>query len=66
MYSCSVLKIIKSILMREIGSIDIFEQKELIDKLKDNVVKKEAKRLIFIFFSRCVVNWKYAHWRTIN
>lgn len=62
----SAKKIIKSILMREIGSIDIFEQKELIDKLEDDVVKMEANRLLFIFFSRCVVNWKYAHWRTIN
>ena len=59
-------KIIKSILMREIDSIDIIEQTELIDRLSDDDVKKEVQRLLFIFFSKCVVNWKCAHWRTVS
>lgn len=62
----SIKKIIKSILMKEVGSIDIVEQTALIDKLNDDKVNKEVKRLLFIFFSKCVVNWKYAHWRTVS
>ena len=59
----SVKKIIKSVLMKEIDSIDIIEQ-TTIDKLSDDEGKKEIKKLLFIFFSRCVVNWKYTHWKT--
>ena len=59
----SIKKIIKSILMKEIDSIDIIEQ-TTIDKLSDDEGKKEIKKLLFIFFSRCVINWKYAHWKT--
>ena len=59
----SIKKIIKSILMKEIDSIDIVEQRT-IDKLNDNEVKKEIKRLLFIFFSICSGNGKSLHGNT--
>lgn len=60
----SIKKIIKSILMKEIDSMDIVEQKT-IDKISNSKeVKEEIKRLLFVFFSKCVVNWRYANWRT--
>ena len=59
----SIKKIIKSILMKEIDSMDIIEQ-ATIDELNSKETKEEVKKLLFIFFSRCVVNWRYANWRT--
>lgn len=59
----SIKRIIKSILMKEIDSMDIVEQ-ATIDELNNNETREEIKRLLFMFFNRCVVNWRYANWRT--